>query len=533
MASLLTTPTEILEEIALCAIEDRPDGPPHELFALSLTSRSISRRLSFDTASNLHGRIFRAKFDIASPVRRFQNDSLLPVDLKKELRRRFTVLGYCRLGLHMTDAQLIEVFEIAYTLLLEDDGRNMRQLQWAGVHDLAAAFLRERVFDGSTEGDKWPVDSAKNGLAISVFWLLSSRASAEHETPDIHDLRRKTFGFIALAAFRFPFAEAEHQFDGSEVEVRGGKETDYFGRRVIFRAPSAVLYAMMSHFARGEVKPLAIPGHLPETRQSAIAVGWEGITKADIAHANENCHTLYVEGYPSSKSSIHDRDWARAFELPTGVPPQCGLYAPGVLTGDWRGWTMSSDHDGYKSAMVDTGFSMDLPCLSRSPLYFSLREHHCRTPRLPAPLDQEDRGFVNAWLPSGFRWVETDDGIQVSDNRGSFSAFYDTYRPENTRNATRDHYAGAIDVIITGETGEAPGAAWGRYKFIGRVRPSDGLVVMLAEPFNPAHALGRWIYRGYVLSSQNFVGRWRYASSNRIDVADWEAMFSVSKTATP
>ncbi len=114
--------------------------------------------------------------------------------------------------------------------------------------------------------------------------------------------------------------------------------------------------------------------------------------------------------------------------------------------------------------------------------------------------------------------------------------------------------------------------AWGNYEFSGRVRVSDGLVVLVRQPVGQRRAVctchwsfltdpcfqlnaqggklsGGTIYAGYgafqplrvetsradrclsrvpftVLSSQNFVGKWKYCSPG---AAQWEGVWSLCK----
>ena len=79
------------------------------------------------------------------------------------------------------------------------------------------------------------------------------------------------------------------------------------------------------------------------------------------------------------------------------------------------------------------------------------------------------------------------------------------------------------------QTSERQGDAWGHYSYIGRVRPWDGLIVIVRVPVSvvrPQHfhlgglthtfyqkvsadgGRGKWIFKGYV-HEHNLVGRWR------------------------
>ncbi|KAK8846672.1 hypothetical protein IAR55_005759 [Kwoniella newhampshirensis] len=60
-----------------------------------------------------------------------------------------------------------------------------------------------------------------------------------------------------------------------------------------------------------------------------------------------------------------------------------------------------------------------------------------------------------------------------------------------------------LEMILTG-TGHS---AWGRFILKGRVRAWDGMASLVKE-YAP-DSRGKWIYRGYVVSGDIFVGRWR------------------------
>ncbi|THU83391.1 hypothetical protein K435DRAFT_844066 [Dendrothele bispora CBS 962.96] len=78
--------------------------------------------------------------------------------------------------------------------------------------------------------------------------------------------------------------------------------------------------------------------------------------------------------------------------------------------------------------------------------------------------------------------------------------------------------SGIADILVTGETGEAEGSAWGHYNLIGRVRPWDGFIVLLRTPKDHQNSgLGRWIFRGYV-HDRNLVGRWRETATGVRDI---------------
>ncbi|RDX46801.1 hypothetical protein OH76DRAFT_1442743 [Lentinus brumalis] len=91
---------------------------------------------------------------------------------------------------------------------------------------------------------------------------------------------------------------------------------------------------------------------------------------------------------------------------------------------------------------------------------------------------------------------------------------------------TRD-CTGVQDIIITGETLPRHGEAWHHYRFYGRVRQWDGLIVLVRVPTHFPGA-GKTIFRGYVVGNRNFVGSWRSYADN-IEAIPVEGPFALSR----
>ncbi|TFK73283.1 hypothetical protein BDN72DRAFT_814820 [Pluteus cervinus] len=88
--------------------------------------------------------------------------------------------------------------------------------------------------------------------------------------------------------------------------------------------------------------------------------------------------------------------------------------------------------------------------------------------------------------------------------------------------------SGVCDILVTGETSQRHGDAWGHFTIVGRVRAWDGLIVLLRKPTHPLQAhLGQWVFRGYI-HDKNLVGRWREISTP-VGMLGFEGCFVVSK----
>ena len=140
---------EILERIALLAVEEQLLGPPSDLLALLKTSRALNSALS-PTNNNLYARVFALKFDTAAASRRLTPRWLTSKCLTTELRLRFEALKRIRDSVidgPMFQRDLWTVFLI----LLEHDHKNALQLTgWARAHDIAFV-VAERWLTGGYE----------------------------------------------------------------------------------------------------------------------------------------------------------------------------------------------------------------------------------------------------------------------------------------------------------------------------------------------------------------------------------------------
>lgn len=152
---------------------------------------------------------------------------------------------------------------------------------------------------------------------------------------------------------------------------------------------------------------------------------------------------------------------------------------------------------------------------SRFPLFVSFKEHYCVEPSKAFPIPDSIDGIKNAWLSERFFWSPRVGTVQVTDG-GDFESVYTTF----DGSLVPDDVA---DVIITGETEEHHAHAWGHYRWVGRVRLQDGFIVLLRESVS-----SRAVFKGYVVSSHNFVGRWMDVSPG-IRPSSWEAIWSLSR----
>jgi hypothetical protein len=184
-------PQEIIENIALFAATEQFLGPPSALVPLLCTCRTLNAYLSMTTNLHLYAQIFACKFDTASSVRRFGARVVTPAWYASELRRRCVYLKRIRTRLDAvivaestvrdlcegSENELRSTLWIAYLMMLENDGKNERQLrEYAGM----AGWLRLYWFDEhgaslvktSIKQDCWPPNTQEMALAMWLFWFL-------------------------------------------------------------------------------------------------------------------------------------------------------------------------------------------------------------------------------------------------------------------------------------------------------------------------------------------------------------------------
>jgi hypothetical protein len=199
---LCALPLEILDSIAFELTALTPLGPPSTLIPLLLTSHHLLSCLSSKTNPALHARIFKYKFDVSAVERRaFKPSHAQCIDQMKHYCRAMKVLRrgdvYACPKRHDDTAAPGEEASAAYDpspddvsgddndaqdamftafmMMLEDDGRNFRQLvEWAHADVFAERYVRERLYEGRERNDGWPVESSANCCAMWLMWMLTT-----------------------------------------------------------------------------------------------------------------------------------------------------------------------------------------------------------------------------------------------------------------------------------------------------------------------------------------------------------------------
>ncbi|KAJ7222214.1 hypothetical protein GGX14DRAFT_662887 [Mycena pura] len=516
VSSLLSLSSEALRNIVLYA--EGALGPPHGWYTLVRCSKALRLRLDVPA---MHALLFARKFEVPTGV-----CHLLLTHAKLEMQRRFTTLNFFRRGVQCMDDCLAftDALWVAYVMLEADGPRQMNvdQLLWAGLPELLLLYLKRRLNDGAENNHGWPLCNETNSLVIALMWLLSSESSVKAESTATRDEVMERLRPYVLAAFRYPLSSVQGWCPGPNSTFKcspisktahgvyppptlSSREVCCFGTRAV-QVPSVPIYAILSYFARLDMLTPMFPVHLLSAPPPKT-----GPRREDVDHFINECRTPFEPwdiASHSATSPFAGDPLALSFSRP---------YIPGALSGRWMGSSLIPCTNDYRHWLNEPEAPETMDAFCRQPLYLTLQEHFCYDNtqiRGPSP-GRDCEKELDARLPTLL--AERDDGIEVSDD--SFRRFYKTYRGDVSRPET------IVDVLVTGQTDDPYASAWGAFKIFGRIRCSDGLIVLRRDS---VAGLGTTIFRGYMTSHQNFAGRYRGVDRG-CEAAEWEAAFSLCK----
>jgi hypothetical protein len=165
---LCAIPAEILENIVLEAVLATPLGPPSVLIPILCTCKRIYNKLRFENNRSLYARIFNCKFDVGAARRRFGPHTLPSSSLADQLQSNIMALQDIRQG-DIYSSHVNSTLWTAFFLMLENDGKNREQLDWAGLDSFIDRYIRNRLSEGRDQHKGWPVENEGNSLAL---WLM-------------------------------------------------------------------------------------------------------------------------------------------------------------------------------------------------------------------------------------------------------------------------------------------------------------------------------------------------------------------------
>ena len=391
---LFAIPQELLERIALHLALSNAAGPPVHLIALLTTCKYVRHVLS---STDLYSKIFRGMFDVDAPRRRLGPRAHHSRFLVSQLKTYCTALRRIRQGdIFAPDAE--DILRTAFILLMENDGKNRAQLEWANTYDFVNSFVRRRLWQDLVNG--WPRDTPLHSLALWVMWCMTDQSVSHcllsdsfpshllsylifqqaflHAKPQTNGtissltyilmlswpsryLGFSLFDYSSSHIFQYPsyFAPDTHfhlplleEWEHSDLvslqtahgaypvlPPRGDAvaEVLHFGRTIRFRTPPISIAAKLIYFSRREMTPLQCPSNIPPDRPTALehGISW-GQTQADIIEVNSHTSAQLV---PTS-------DWNWKFTL---TPEQRMIEEEGVWSRDLLAPSAAWDNDWERS----------------------------------------------------------------------------------------------------------------------------------------------------------------------------------------
>ncbi|KAL4068843.1 hypothetical protein V8B97DRAFT_754883 [Scleroderma yunnanense] len=469
MSPLCRLPLELLEAIATHIVADSPIAA---LLPLQLTCKYVHKALSIHTNSHFYASLFTDRFDVSAASRRFGSQAGNSSALVSELMIYSCAIQDIRCG-NIHARGVLDAFWIAFKMLTEDDGKNRRALEAAGLPDFVDRFVRERLYERDING--WPAESDINSLALWLLWLTSSEERLQAESPaQRSQLTRLILPFV-LMPIRYPVTYAPYvhfslplqshpshaphsvpTLHGPYPRYRDDNPAIldlYHSSQTEVAIPLASTAAKLIYFSRKEVFPIGVPPHLPLTREHAFQLGLNmvGPTQEDVHELNAHKVAKLVEPADANwqihvkgweEMSIEDRanmapsarwdnDWNRLTDCNTlyrTVSLRRSHYTPGSLAGLWQGRMLVPDNGAYghlfESPDMPSNFSEPSLGVAAVPLFMRLREYHCMDvePNKPVPAGRYDDPSFNAWFPSSMTYQEIGDKLSISYLSTSTSA---------------------------------------------------------------------------------------------------------------
>ncbi|KAJ3982167.1 hypothetical protein F5890DRAFT_1531272 [Lentinula detonsa] len=552
-------------------------GPPKDIVNICLACRSFDRAIRFDDNPSLYARIFRFKFDYHAPLRRFGISWLTTRSMALELKKRIIVLKQVRQRVCTTqdlwtcylmmlendgrnERQLIEWAHLYGYLKRETCLRYEADLHsntnWFQNTETTSLLLWLWWMTFSRDDVRIENPRVRDSL---IYPLLHNLIVASFRYPNFYGPE---------SHLHIPSTE-EARCTWSSTPTTPVARVNHFAKEFDLATPLLNVASFLVWTVRLETIREVTPfdrssiSSLPPDRESAIARRMQGPTQTDVLgfhraqiRAPTHCPSVLCTSFEeeiltqcvkeSSEgislvlgSRRYDQDWHRLAACSDSRAPSLNdnAYTPGALLGNWEGFFVQPSLEDHIALVDDPNRIPAEPVpLYRHPLYFTLQEHHCYDPDVPLAPGSDCTGgqdVLNAWLPQGITLKQYENEIEALDPVSHRNVRYHTFLPKRWDGTQNERVPGTSrksggtdennftnsfsypnDILITGQTSEENGAAWGHYILIGRVRLWDGLIVLLRTPRDPTRSdLGRWIFRGY-LHDYNLVGHWRETSTS-------------------
>ncbi|KZV63421.1 hypothetical protein PENSPDRAFT_757963 [Peniophora sp. CONT] len=551
---LLSLPPETIERVvAFVTAQDTVGGPPPGLYTLMQTCRYMHCLLAPKHNPGIFYRLFRGRFDLSAPQRRSPSLTSNPTQFAAEAQHRFVCLKLIR-NRDFDNPEVLNALYVVYAMILEDDGKNGEHLRWAGL----SKFL-EGYFGRSSPYDDF-VETRSLAIMVQSQWLTSETLDAESEDErdamlsllDPHLLGQLyVSGNLYLSIFQPVLVNTQNaQLDpnlnygidkSASYEPRSRSASQllhvlsYFGHSLDIIVPALAPYAILAYVLRVERYRLANPRDVPSIRTERTGFG---PTREDFDHYNAACqaHALPDPSPSHSTSSRYDMDWARLMcrseRLLSGtcVRP----FRPGDLAGSWDGTLLLPSLDHVKTHTGDGQCGLGpVEYLSRQPIALELREHYRCVPPLSPIVHCEEALGIDSTRPvlceCALNLPGKSHEVDTCTQRDKMYHASSACTCDCVSKRVEPNESAVTEVLLTGVTPANFAVAWGSYRFQGRVRMSDGLVILRRDPVGFGAATPAWLF-GYVLGSRRLVGRWHVGSLQ--NETPWEGVFGLWKSTT-
>ncbi|KAI0772434.1 hypothetical protein BD413DRAFT_545404 [Trametes elegans] len=524
MSALASIPQEVLEHIAFFAATDDLLGPPEGILGLLSADRRTHAALSVSSNPYLWSRIFAHKFDLSCAIWRLSSRQIGPVEICDEFKLRCTLLKRIRrrsdslatssaLSPTHRDA-LRSILWMAYMMMLENEGKNDRQLREYARFDL---WLKDFLFHPSgaslaawsVKNDLWPPDGERSALALWLFWYMLK--PDDYLTTGDDTAFRDASGILklfALGAHQYPISNPVWNEFAPPSRARGASAIKHFGVSLRMAPPAPA--------------PPAILAYL--TLANKLSVSW------DTIHYMKPPSTTPPSLSPSVCSAEWEGEWMRGLHLadtsrPLGAAVS-GAFIPGSLEGVWEGLFTYTEFTAYAALLSGAPPTvLQRSLVAHHPHLWKIREHHlyasdepgAQTVR-PLPPGNPLRGYI----PNGCQISEGSEGVELKEAGQQEPILYRSWASVDKTGAPPP--GRLVDIFITGEGH----SAWGQFNLVGRIRPCDGFISLSKEYVDGDR--GRWLYRGYMVGNAqgNLSGRWRDTLSPS-DVPGYEGCFVMSR----
>ncbi|KAI0653723.1 hypothetical protein C8Q70DRAFT_590738 [Cubamyces menziesii] len=478
-------PLNVLEGVAEDLASFDPLNPPRDLLSLSSTCRYLYGALSVTHNAHLYARIFCARFDCRAARRRLPQDAMYSAGLAYQLVACSIALNNIRRG-DIDSPTLLHDLWRAFTLCLENDGKNAVHLEHVRLHDYVESYIYNYLWEERSAG--WPTEDITNSLALWLYWYTLSEERLASKTAEDRAVLMALFRPYALYSFRYPpfLAPDNHAclpLLGHPDMYREHSTTTPHGYYPVYRDPDLCQHHLLHYGCNitlveppiGLVAkllyvtfqehhcPVEINQPIPDDREEAIRLGERGPTRAEYLEfalhravkfplrVDWDWQDRLPQDSEDSRSSerglihastTHDDDWERWRRCynPWAQPRSRGVpYTHGSLTGSWGGRSLDPRGDEYEHAIRASEFdevlsNPEAPHINEYPLFFTLREHYCISPATPLPFtaakpDPLDEGIMNAYLPHGFpqAYAMTQRDGKLIMRHGKDSWVYETY----------------------------------------------------------------------------------------------------------